>query len=239
MDYLKIWRHEQRFHTQAGWLNSYFSFSFDQYFDPARMQFGSLRVFNDDTIAPASGFPMHPHRNMEILTYVLQGTLAHEDSMGTQGRIHAGSIQRMSAGTGILHSEMNPDETEPVHLYQMWFLPHTKDLKPEYEQKDFSWDLPLNQWMALASGSEEISKKSNTVFIHQDLTLWTLRLQKSHTMPYHLNPNRKAYVQIIQGKIKIEDQTLKAGDAAEIAQLTSWNFQSVDPESRILLIDLV
>ena len=177
---IRIRKNTTRGVTKIGWLTSYHSFSFNRYYDREYVHFGPLRVLNDDIVVPGAGFETHPHDNMEIVTYVLRGALEHRDSTGTQGVIRAGEVQRMSAGTGIMHSESNHSKNEPVHLLQIWFFPDKEDLSPEYEQKSFSTEQRLNVLLPVASGK----KDTGGVFIHQDAGMSVSRLEILHTLKY-------------------------------------------------------
>lgn len=210
---IEIRRSQEHFHSSAGWLSSFHHFSFDQYYDPSNTHYGLVRVFNEDVIQPASGFPLHPHRDMEIVTYVLSGELMHEDSMGNKGLIHAGEVQRMSAGTGVLHAEFNASKTNPVHLLQMWVFPHEEDLTPSWEQKKFSNAEKTNQWCTLVSSH----KKGNALTIHTDAELHVSILKKGHTLTYAPKPGRKQYFFVIDGKVKLNHMPLEQRDAARVS----------------------
>ncbi len=219
-----IRKSQDRGHAQHGWLDSYHSFSFADYHDPKWMGFRSLRVINEDRVAPGQGFGSHPHQDMEIITYVLSGQLKHKDSMGNEGTINQGEIQKMSAGTGVVHSEFNASSKEEVHLLQIWIIPHTKGLKPVYEQNL----LPVDQ------------KDSLFVFpitIHQDAKVFRGRLSKGHELSYKLNKEHGAWVQMISGSLSVNANPLEAGDGALIEKETSLKLSSQN-KCEFLLFDL-
>src|SRR5215211_8273781 len=180
----------ERWHFDHGWLNTYHTFSFDQYYDPRYMGFRSLRVINEDFVAAGRGFPKHGHRDMEIITYILEGALKHEDSLGTGSVIRPGDVQRMSAGTGVRHSEQNASNTERVHLLQIWILPHTMELEPSYEQKAFSEDERRGQWRLIASedGREE------SVTVHQNVSVFASILDAGQEVTREMDPMRHAWI---------------------------------------------
>jgi len=219
-----IRKSQDRGHAKHGWLDSYHSFSFADYYDPKWMGFRSLRVINEDRVAGAQGFGSHPHQDMEIITYVLSGQLKHKDSMGNEGIINPGEVQKMSAGTGVVHSEFNASSKEDVHLLQIWIMPDTKDLKPAYEQNL----LPVDQ------------QNSFFVFpvtIHQDSKVFRGRLSKGHELSYKLNKERGAWVQMISGSLSINKNSLEVGDAALIEKETNLQFFS-QSNCEFLLFDL-
>jgi redox-sensitive bicupin YhaK (pirin superfamily) len=227
-------RHSQdRGHANHGWLDSYHSFSFASYYDPAWMGYSVLRVINEDVVAPAQGFGMHSHDNMEIITYVLQGNLAHKDSMGNVETIKQGHVQRMTAGTGVSHSEFNASDSEPVHLLQIWILPNQQNLPPSYEDGFFTDAQKQNQWCLLASENAE----NGSLKIHQDMTLWASQLSERNALEYALKESRSAYLQVASGSVEINQKQLNAGDAAmfdgaQTIQITAIN------NAEILLFDL-
>jgi len=206
-----IRKSQDRGHAQHGWLDSYHSFSFADYYDPQWMGFRSLRVINEDRVAPAQGFGFHPHKDMEIITYVLSGQLKHKDSMGNEGVINPGEVQKMSAGTGVVHSEFNASSKEEVHLLQIWIMPDAKGLKPAYEQNL----LPMDQQNSLFAFP---------VTIHQDAKVFRGRLSKGHELSYKLGQERGAWLQMISGLLKVNANSLEAGDAALIEKETSLGF---------------
>ena len=194
----------QRYLSNLGWLRSYFLFSFADYYDPENMHWGELRVFNDDTIAPQSGFDLHPHSEMEIVTIVLEGAVTHEDSMGNKRRIAAGMIQRMSAGTGVKHSEWNKED-QPLHLYQIWILPGERGLTPEYEEASFADALTENALTCLV-GEEGLLK------IHADAQFYYGKLQKAKELTQGFESSRSVLVYVRSGAVKYKELILEAGD---------------------------
>jgi quercetin 2,3-dioxygenase len=203
---------QERGHANHGWLDTYHTFSFADYHDPKNVHFRSLRVINEDRVAPGYGFGTHPHNDMEIITYVLQGALAHKDSMGTGSTIVPGEVQRMSAGTGVLHSEFNHSKDEEVHLYQVWILPEKKAIEPSYEQKFFSDEEKLNQLRVIASPTAE----NGAVKIHQDARLLAGLLEDGKSVTHALAKGRGAWIQVATGSVTLNGKALKAGDGAAI-----------------------
>jgi redox-sensitive bicupin YhaK (pirin superfamily) len=231
---IEIRRSEERGKTQLGWLVSYHSFSFNQYYDPKHTRFGPLRVLNDDTIMPGTGFGAHPHDNMEIVTYVLEGALKHQDSLGTNGVIHAGEVQRMSAGTGIVHSEFNASDTKSVHLLQIWFLPQARGLTPSYEQKGFTKDERTNRLLPVASGRKELGG----VFVHQDLTMYASRLEASREIKHEFERRRGGYLYVVAGDVSINGKTISTGDAAKVSGEESVQIRGAS-DTEIVLFDVL
>jgi quercetin 2,3-dioxygenase len=221
---------DERGHNKLSWLDSRFTFSFDQYYDPEHVQFRSLRVINEDVVAPDSGFPMHPHRDMEILTWILEGSLEHRDSSGGSGVIRPGELQHMTAGRGVMHSEFNPSSKEPVHLLQIWILPERKGLTPEYEQLSFS-DAELRDKFSLVAGPEA------PVTIRQDANLYIGRLDKGVEAAHPLEPGRHAWLQVARGDVRLNGTELKAGDGAAIIGEHEVRVKAQEP-SEVLLFDL-
>jgi redox-sensitive bicupin YhaK (pirin superfamily) len=230
---MRIIRANDRFHIESDWLSAYWLFSFDRYYDPNNMTFGPLRVFNHDTVAGGGGFPTHPHREMEIVTYVLEGALRHKDSTGGAGLIRAGEVQRMTAGTGVAHSEFNPSETETVRLLQMWVLPERSGLKPSYEQKQFTTEQRTGALLPIASGQDA----PGTVKIHQDVTFYVSRLRESDRVTHELKPGRRAFLYVIGGEITLNEERLGAGDQARVTDVTKLEVAGAC-ESEVILIDL-
>lgn len=230
---ITIRRSQDRGFADHDWLRTYHTFSFAHYHDPAFTQFHSLRVLNEDRVKPGKGFSFHAHSNMEILSYVLEGTLEHKDSMGTGSFIIPGEMQRMSAGKGVLHSEYNPSSTEPVHFLQIWLIPNQKDLEPSYEQKSFPIAARQNQFCLLASptGTE------NSITIHQDVFVYGSFLDQGKPLEYSLSPSRAAWLQVAKGKIECNGQFLSAGDGAAIENEPHLRFLGKE-DSEILLFDL-
>ena len=235
---MQIRRSQDRGHANHGWLDSYHSFSFNKYVDPNWMGFSVLRVINEDVIAPAQGFGMHSHADMEIITYVLQGNLAHKDSLGNVEVIHQGHVQRMTAGTGITHSEFNASDSEPVHLLQIWILPNQQGLPPSYEDKFFTEAQKMNQWCLLASENAA----NGSLKVHQDMALFALKLTEQNVMKYVLTDQnaknkRSAYLQLASGSIEIDGKQLYAGDAAMFVSAQTIKIKALE-NAEILLFDL-
>lgn len=227
---LQIRPAEERGHNHLAWLDTRFTFSFDQYYDPQHLRFRSLRVINEDVIAPAQGFPMHPHRDMEILTWVLEGALQHRDSSGGSGVIRPGELQHMTAGRGVTHSEFNPSPKDPVHLLQIWILPERQGLEPAYEQLAFS-DAELRGRFLHVAGPQA------PVTIHQDANLCIARLDKGAGANHSLAAGRHAWVQIARGAVQLNGTQLKAGDGAAVSNETEIRVRA-DAPSEVLLFDL-
>jgi quercetin 2,3-dioxygenase len=198
-----------RGYGKRDWLESYHSFSFADYYDCQHMHFSVLRVINEDVIAPQSGFGMHPHNDMEIITYMLSGALRHEDSLGNGSVIKAGDVQRMTAGTGIVHSEVNASATEAAHLLQIWLMPDQLHLAPGYEEKQFDAQSKANQWRLIASKDG----REGSLTVNQDLSLFASVLDAEHDLKYSLNAGRTAYLQVAKGQLIVNGQILSAGDA--------------------------
>ncbi|HEU4457591.1 MAG TPA: pirin family protein [Methylibium sp.] len=202
----------ERGHADHGWLQSAHSFSFADYHDPAHMGFGNLRVINDDVIAPGAGFGTHPHRDMEIVTYVLEGSLAHKDSLGNGAEILPGEVQRMSAGTGILHSEFNAEQSRRTHLLQIWILPEARGIAPGYEQKKFD-DAEKRGVLKLVAAPDGLSQKHGAVTIHADAAIHAGLFDGDEAATLALDPKRLAYVHLARGELTANGRALKAGDA--------------------------
>ena len=211
---VEVRRSEDRGHFDHGWLDAHHSFSFGDYHDPARMGFGALRVINEDRVAPGMGFGTHPHRDMEILTYVLAGTLVHADSLGHGGPIRAGEWQRITAGTGITHSERNGSDTEPVHLYQIWLLPDRRGLTPGYEQKSFDPEGRQGRWQVVASPDG----REGSLTIRQDASVALARLDRATSIVADLATERRGWLQVASGRVAIGGMFLGPGDAATLAE---------------------
>lgn len=228
---LQIRKAAERGNGSFDWLESYHTFSFANYYDPKHMHFSHLRVINEDFIAPNHGFGKHPHDNMEILTYVLNGRVAHQDSMGNQTEVKAGEFQIMSAGTGVFHSEINPDAEETLHLYQIWIIPNQKDVTPRYSQDKFADKEGAT--LILSPNADEDSFK-----IYQDMKLWRYQYPAEKSVQITLNPNRSYWLQVVRGNLSVNDIELSTSDALGIRQeiLIDINSQS---EVEFLLFDLV
>jgi redox-sensitive bicupin YhaK (pirin superfamily) len=226
-------RSEERGKGKLEWLESRFSFSFGDYYDPAHESFGPLRVINEDWIKGGAGFPPHPHRDMEIVTYVLEGAIAHKDSTGGAGTIRPGEIQRMSAGTGITHAEFNASPTETCHLLQIWIMPSKRGVEPSYEQKTIDADAVKNHFARIAAPQP----RENEVRLVQDAEIWAAHLDADVEAIHPLAQGRKAWLQVAKGEITLGEDTLKAGDAAAITDQTQVTIRSKSP-SEVLLFDL-
>jgi quercetin 2,3-dioxygenase len=230
---ISIRKSEERGHFNHGWLDTHFTFSFADYFDPKHVQFRTLRVLNDDLVAPGAGFPEHPHRDMEIVTYVLQGGLGHRDSMGNGSVIRPGDVQYMSAGSGVTHTEFNPSKTEPLHLLQIWMFPKEKGLKPVYDQKSFPEAEKRGKLRLVASPDG----RDGSVKIRQDNELYATLLGEGDVVRHELAPERHAYVQVARGSVKLNGKVLKEGDGAAVSAEKSLELAGVD-DAEVLLFDL-
>ncbi len=224
---------DERGHASHGWLDTRFSFSFADYYDPRHMGFRSLRVINDDRIAGGAGFPLHPHRDMEIVTYMLDGALAHRDSMGHVETIGEGEVQRMTAGSGIQHSEFNPLPDRATRLLQIWMLPRQKGLTPSYEQRLFRDEDKRGKLLAIASGDG----RGGSMKIEQDAAIYASRLDSGEAASLALEPGRHAWVQVARGSVMLNGQELKEGDGAAISGETSLRFEGA-AASEFLVFDL-
>lgn len=224
---------KERGHANHGWLDSYHTFSFANYYDPKHINFRALRVINEDWIQPSAGFGAHSHRDMEIITYVLEGALEHKDSLGTGAVIKPGDAQRMSAGTGITHSEFNHSTTEPVHLLQIWIIPDTQGITPSYEQRDFPLEEKLGKLRLIAAKDG----REGAVKIHQDVDLYASILEAGDRVVHNLKSDRYAWLQVARGEAKLNDYTLQAGDGVAASQTELLNI-STDKGAEILLFDL-
>jgi len=233
---IQIRRAKERGHADHGWLNTYHTFSFADYYDPKFMGFRSLRVINEDWVKPGYGFPTHPHRDMEIITYVLEGSLAHKDSMGTGSVIRPGEVQKMSAGTGVRHSEFNHSDKEPVHLYQIWILPEKEGIQPTYEQKTIPAEEKKGRLHRVAS--PDGGDGNGAVKLYQDAELLAVELEPGQQVEHALADGRYAWVQVARGSVELNGNKLKAGDGAAIAQEQSIKLAGGDEGSEVLLFDL-
>jgi quercetin 2,3-dioxygenase len=230
---IQIRKSNERGHANHGWLDTHFTFSFADYDDPEQVHFRTLRVMNDDRVAGGGGFPMHPHRDMEIVTYVLEGALEHRDSMGNGSVIKPGDIQYMSAGTGVTHSEFNASETEPVHLYQIWMFPEKQGLKPAYGQKNFSEAEKRGKLRLLVSPDG----RDGSVRIRQDNDLYATVLGAGEKVTHELKPDRHAYVQVARGSVTLNGTKLEEGDGAAISNEKTVELTGAD-KAEVLLFDL-
>ena len=230
---ITIRKAEDRGHFDLGWLDTYHTFSFDQYYDPAHMHFRSLRVINEDRVATAKGFPTHSHRDMEIITYILSGELEHRDSMGNGSVIRPGDVQRMSAGTGVAHSEFNPSETTSVHLLQIWIMPRARNLPPSYEQKFFSEEERRGRLRLVASEDG----REGSVTIQQDARLYATILEPGASIEHTLPDKRYAWIQVARGNLHVNGHELKEGDGAAVSNEQPVQLASNDG-AEVLLFDL-
>jgi quercetin 2,3-dioxygenase len=232
---IRIHKSNDRGHADHGWLDSRFSFSFAEYFDPEHVQFRTLRVMNDDHIAGGAGFPTHPHRDMEIVTYVLEGALAHKDSMGNGSVIRPGDVQYMSAGTGVAHSEFNASEKDPVHLYQIWMFPDKKNYEPVYDQKNFSAVDKRGKLRLVVSPDG----REGSVKIRQDNELYATVLGPGESVKHEIQKDRHAYVQVARGSVTLNGEKLETGDGAAISEEKSLQLTgSGAKEAEVLVFDL-
>jgi hypothetical protein len=223
----------ERGHAEHGWLDSHHTFSFADYYDPKHMGFRSLRVINDDRVEAGRGFGAHPHRDMEIISYVLEGALAHKDSMGTGATIKPGDVQRMSAGTGVVHSEFNASKTDEVHFLQIWLMPSERGIKPGYEQKNFSDDDKRGQLRLVASPDAA----DGSITIHTDARVYAGLFGKGESAELALAPGRGAWVHVARGNIKVNDQVLGEGDGIAIENEAQLRVAGVD-EGEVIVFDL-
>jgi quercetin 2,3-dioxygenase len=230
---IEIRASKDRGYAKNNWLESYHSFSFADYIDRAHVNFSVLRVINEDKVAAGTGFGMHPHKDMEIITYMLSGQLQHRDSMGNTSVIVAGDVQRMSAGTGVMHSEINTSSSYEVHLLQIWIYPAQNNLTPSYEEKHFSAQEKENQWRLIVSPNGH----DGSITIHQDVNLYATILAPQKQAKLAVQPNRCAYLQVVRGKILLEGKQLKTGDAAKISEELDLSIQTLQ-ETELLWFDL-
>jgi redox-sensitive bicupin YhaK (pirin superfamily) len=230
---MEVRRSEERGAAHHGWLNSKHSFSFADYYDPRHSGFGPLLVINEDRVAAGAGFGTHGHSNMEIISYVLDGALAHEDSMGTGSVLHYGDVQRMSAGNGVRHSEFNGSKTDQVHFLQIWIQPNVKGIPPSYEEKHFSVDSKRNKLRLIASSDG----RQESVLIHQDAAIYASILEEGERVEHALDPQRLAYVHVIRGDVSVNGVALKDGDALKLSAVDRIVIDQ--PEAaELLLFDL-
>ena len=229
---LKIRKSSERGHADHGWLNAWHTFSFADYHDPQHMGFRSLRVINDDTIAPGQGFGTHPHRDMEIITYVLSGALEHEDSMGNGRIIRPGEFQYMAAGTGVQHSEFNPLRDESTHLLQIWMLPDQRGREPRYAEKSFNGE--ANGRLSLVASNEG---RDGSIAVNQDADLWLAKLESGDTVTHSLQAGRHAWLHVAEGGVLVNGHSLTSGDAAAVSDERGLNLKA-NQRSQVLLFDL-
>jgi redox-sensitive bicupin YhaK (pirin superfamily) len=230
---IQVRKANERGHANHGWLDTYHTFSFSSYQDPEHTQFRSLRVMNEDFVEPGQGFGTHPHHDMEIVTYVLEGALEHKDSMGNGEVLRPGEFQRMSAGTGITHSEFNPSDSEPVHLYQIWLIPERKGIEPGYEQKRFDDDGMTNQLRLVASPNAE----HGSLKIHQNARIYLAKLDTGRKVTHELGASRHAWLQVLRGEVSLNGLPLQTSDGASMSDENMLTIQSTG-NSEIMLFDL-
>lgn len=223
----------ERGHAEHGWLDSWHTFSFADYYDPKHMGFRSLRVINEDRVAAGKGFPTHPHRDMEIISYVLDGALEHKDSMGTGSVIRSGDVQRMTAGSGVTHSEFNGSRENPVHFLQIWLLPEARNLKPGYEQKHFSEEDRQGKFKLVASRDGA----AGAVVVHQDVRLYAGLFAAGETTKYELGKDRYGWLHVARGKLRANGVELTAGDALQISDEAMLEVTGIE-KAEVLLFDL-
>jgi redox-sensitive bicupin YhaK (pirin superfamily) len=226
-------RSDERGRTKLDWLDSRHTFSFGEYHDPRNMGFRDLRVINEDRVSPGKGFGTHSHRDMEIITYVLEGAVEHKDSTGNQTIIRPGDVQRMSAGTGISHSEYNPSKTEPVHFLQIWILPQQQNLAPSYEQRAFDLEKNRGRWILVAAKDG----RDGAVTVHQDVALSVARLLPGQQASYRLKPGRHAWLHAARGNITLNGAALNEGDGAAVSDEEILEVGAVE-DAEVLIFDL-
>jgi redox-sensitive bicupin YhaK (pirin superfamily) len=230
---IKVRLASERGHADHGWLNSYHTFSFADYYDPQHMGFRALRVINEDRVEPARGFGKHAHRDMEIISYVLEGSLEHRDSLGTGSVIRPGDVQRMSAGTGVTHSEFNGSPTEPVHFLQIWLLPERQGIAPSYEQKTFTPEAQRGHLLLVASPDG----RDGSLELHTDARLYAGRLEPGEQVELPLAKNRHAWVQVARGQVQLNGKDLSSGDGAALSDEAAVRLTAGAP-SEVLVFDL-
>jgi redox-sensitive bicupin YhaK (pirin superfamily) len=234
LNMITLRKSHERGHANHGWLDSFHTFSFADYYDPRWMGYGALRVINEDRIAPGGGFPTHSHRDMEIVTYVLSGALEHRDSLGNSGLIRPGEVQRMRAGRGIAHSEFNASDSEPVHLLQIWIDPDTSGLEPGYEQKAFTPEDLSGRFRVVASNDG----RDDSVTIHQDAAIHATRLGQGEQATLGLAPGRRAWLHVATGRVLLRGAPLEAGDSAAFTHETGITLDGLET-AEVLVFDLV
>jgi quercetin 2,3-dioxygenase len=232
-DMMKIRKSGERGHANHGWLDTYHTFSFADYYDPKQMNYRALRVINEDYIAPGMGFGTHPHNNMEIVTYIVSGALQHRDSMGNSAVMKAGDIQRISAGSGIMHSEFNASSSEPVHLLQIWLVPDEKGVKPGYVERSFAKAEPGRLHLATSK-----TGRDGSIPIHQDADLYFAKLNAGQKTALPLRPGRHAWLQLIKGKLDANGTQLSAGDGAGVSGAEELKLEANGEGAHFLLFDL-
>ncbi len=219
------------YHKDGGWFSANWHFSFDEYYDPENMGFGTMRVFNDDRLIPGAIWPMHPHRNVEGLTYVVEGTFRHQDSLGNGGVFPAGSVQRMTLGSGAYHSEQNASETEPIRFIQIWIMPREKDLPPGVEQKEFTREDRTNRLLR-AIGPE---RQGGSILVHQDASMYVSRLEQGATVSHAFRPNFGGYLFLIEGSLTLNGKPLARGEAAMITDEDTLEIAATETSELIMV----
>lgn len=230
---IQIRKAAERGHANHGWLDTWHTFSFSSYRDPRYTHFRALRVINEDVVQPGQGFGTHPHIDMEIVTYVLSGALEHKDSMGNGEVLRPGELQRMSAGTGITHSEFNPSDTEPVHLYQIWLFPKAKGITPSYEQKRFPVESRCNALRLVASPDAA----EGSLAIHQDARIFLAELDAGRQVHHSLASGRHAWLQVLRGEVSVNGQSFETSDGAGISEVSELTIQA-SRHAEVMLFDL-
>ena len=230
---IKVGKAEDRGHANHGWLNTYHTFSFASYQDPNHMGFRSLRVMNEDWVQPGQGFGTHGHKDMEIISYVLEGSIEHKDSIGNGSVLTPGMFQRMTAGSGVQHSEFNPSKTDWLHFYQIWILPESEALKPGYEERSFTREEKRNQLRLVASRHGE----SKSLLIHQDVLIYLSVLDEGNKLEYRLKPERYAWLQLINGRIKVNGDSMQPSDGLTISEESELSISALQ-SSEFMLFDL-
>lgn len=232
---ITIRRSNERGHADHGWLNTYHTFSFADYQDPNHMGFRALRVINEDRVAAKMGFGTHGHRDMEIVSYVLDGELEHRDSMGNGAVLRPGEFQRITAGTGITHSEFNPSQVAPTHFYQIWLLPERRGIEPSYEQKQFDAAGRKNRLQLVASRDAA----DDSLLIHQDAKIYLADLEVGNSVSYTIPSSRHAWVQVLRGSVRVNELTLNTSDAIAVSDENTVTFNAVDSTAELMLFDLL
>lgn len=230
---LTVRRAEERGKAKFGWLDSKHTFSFGHYYDPEHLGFGPLRVINEDRVAPGAGFPTHPHANMEIISYVLDGALEHKDSLGTGSVIRPGDVQRMTAGTGVRHSEFNASKSDPVHFLQIWIIPEAEGLEPSYEEKAFAEEEKRGRLRLVASRTG----REGSLTVHRDVDLYATIVGPDESVSHRLESGRRAWVQVARGSVKVNGKELRAGDGAAVSEPGDLEIVGV-ADAEVLLFDI-
>ncbi len=234
---IKIIRSNEHYKRESDWLSTYHHFSFGDYFDPKKMNFGPLRVFNDDTVQPGTGFDFHFHNDMEIITYVIEGELKHKDNQGNQGVIYPGEVQVMSAGSGIMHSEYNHSKEKPLRLLQMWIFADTKSLQPRWDQRKFTKEEQTDILLPIVVSMNSSSSNSNALKIHQDALFYISTMTPGAEVDHELKNGRKAYAFVIIGEIQLNKNMMQARDASMIESENKLSIKATKP-TELILIDL-